>query len=104
VLVFVTLFNHQAERSSYLIAFTGATIWFVGQEQSLSRTIIYAVAFVTIPLMSTLIPIPEAFRTPTAMLYRLAMPVLAMWIAIQWDLLTSASPTDLRRAAVGTMT
>lgn len=100
VLVFVTLFNHQAERSSYLIAFTGATIWFVGQGRSLSRNLLYPVALVTIPLMSTLIPVPYAFRTPTAMLFRLAVPMLAMWIAIQWDLLTSASPRDSRRAAV----
>ena len=29
VLVYLTLFNHQAERASYLIAFVGASIWFL---------------------------------------------------------------------------
>ena len=31
VLLYVVLFNHQAERASYLIAFTGATIWFAAE-------------------------------------------------------------------------
>jgi hypothetical protein len=26
------------------------------------------------------------FRTPTMMLVRLAVPILAIWIAIQWEL------------------
>lgn len=87
VLLFVSLFNHQAERSSYLIAFVGATIWFVSGPRTRGRTVLYAIAALTIPLMSTLLPIPEALRSPAAMLYRLTLPMLAIWILIQWDLL-----------------
>ena len=87
VLLFVSLFNHQAERSSYLIAFVGATIWFVNGRRTTGRTVLFAVAALTIPLMSTLLPIPEVLRSPPAMLYRLALPILAIWILIQWDLM-----------------
>ena len=87
VLLFVSLFNHQAERSSYLIAFVGATIWFVTGRQTTGRTVLYAIAAVTIPLMSTLLPIPEVLRSAPAMLYRLALPILAIWVWIQWDLM-----------------
>ena len=45
---------------------------------------LYGIAFVTIPLMSTLIPGP-IIRTQTVVLYRLAVPCLAIWVAIQWE-------------------
>jgi hypothetical protein len=85
VLLYAVLFNHQAERASYLIAFTGATIWFAGSPDVRWRSWLYLLAFVTIPLMSTLIPGPS-IRTPTVVLYRLAVPCLAIWIAIQYEL------------------
>ncbi|MDB4892058.1 MAG: hypothetical protein JWL61_3913 [Gemmatimonadetes bacterium] len=85
VLLYAVLFNHQAERASFLIAFTGATLWFASSPPERWRTLLYLVAFVTIPLMSTLIP-GAALRTETAMLYRLAVPCLAIWIAVQLEL------------------
>ena len=88
VLLYVVLFNHQAERASYLIAFVGATIWIAAGPRERWRTILYGVAFLTIPFMSTLVP-GAILRTQTATLYRLALPTLAIWLAIQWELLRS---------------
>ena len=85
VLLFTVLLNHQAERASYVIAFTGATLWFAGSPKTAWRNALYAVAFVAIPLMSTLIP-GAVLRTPTVMLYRLALPSLLIWIAILIEL------------------
>jgi len=86
VLLYVVLFNHQAERASYLIAFTGATIWFVAEAQSRARTMLYALAALTIPVMSTLIP-GAWLRTPGMMTCRLVLPCLAIWLVMQRDLL-----------------
>lgn len=86
VLLYVTLFNHQAERASFVIAFTGITIWFAGRPRAGWRTALFGVALVTIPLMSTLIPLPTALRTPSVVLVRLAVPTLLVWIAIQREL------------------
>lgn len=83
VLLYVVLFNHQAERASYLIAFTGATLWYAGSAKLRWETWLYVLAFITIPLMSTLIP-GHFFRGRTATLYRLAAPSLAIWLVIQW--------------------
>jgi Glycosyltransferase family 87 len=85
LLLYVVLFNHQAERASYLIAFTGATLWLASSPRDRWRVVLYGIAFVTIPLMSTLIPGP-IIRTQTIVLYRLAVPCLAIWVAIQWEL------------------
>jgi hypothetical protein len=85
VLLYAVVFNHQAERASYLIAFTGATIWFASSPDVRWRTWLYLLAFVTIPLMSTLIPGPY-IRVQTVVLYRLTVPCLAIWLVVQWDL------------------
>jgi hypothetical protein len=87
VLVYLSLFNHQAERSSYLIAFVGASIWFVTNKRTAARVALYSVVLITIPLMSTLLPIPDALRTPAAMTHRLALPMLVIWLVMQHDLL-----------------
>lgn len=93
MLLYAVLFNHQAERASYLIAFTGATIWFASSPSQRWRTALYVVAFITVPLMSTLIP-GAALRTETAMLYRLALPCLAIWLVVQWELWKAAADTQ----------
>jgi hypothetical protein len=98
VLLYVVLFNHQAERASYVIAFAGAAMWFASEPRARWRTALFAVAFITIPLMSTVIPVPAIMKSRTAMLYRLAVPCLAIWIAVQWELWKRR---DSRRAPVG---
>jgi hypothetical protein len=86
MLLYVTLFNHQAERASFVIAFTGITLWFASEARAAWRTTLFGVALVAIPLMSTLIPLPTSLRTPGVVLVRLAVPTLVVWIAIQREL------------------
>jgi hypothetical protein len=90
VLLYVVLFNHQAERASFVIAFAGATMWFAGSPRTPLRAAVYGIAFVTVPLMSTVLPVSPSFRTPTAMVYRLAVPMLVIWILVQMELLAPA--------------
>ena len=92
-LLFCVLFNHQAERASYVIAFAGATIWYLSAPRPAWHGALYAVAVLTIPVMSTLIP--GAFlRTQTVMLYRLTLPTLAIWWVIQADLFRTRTARD----------
>jgi hypothetical protein len=97
VLLYVVLFNHQAERASYVIAFAGAAMWFALEPRTRWRTAVFVVAFITIPLMSTLIPVPAIMKSRTAMLYRLALPCLAIWMVIQWELLRAAKAPRVAR-------
>jgi hypothetical protein len=90
LLLYVVLFNHQAERASYLIAFTGATIWFAAEPRARWRTALFGVVMFTIPIGSTLVP-GAWLRTQTMMTYRLALPCLAIWLVIQRDLLRRES-------------
>ena len=85
LLIYVVLFNHQAERASYVIAFTGATIWFVGVPRTRLTSLWYGIALVSMPIITTLVP-GAMFRTPMVTLLRLTVPCLAIWIAIQLQL------------------
>jgi hypothetical protein len=98
VLLYAVLFNHQAERASYVIAFTGIAIWFAGEPRAGWRAALFVIALVTIPLMSTLIPVPAALQTRGVVLLRLAVPALLVWIAIQCELWRRRrdEPTPLR--------
>ena len=97
-LLFVVLFNHQAERAAYLFAFTSLCIWFVSEPRVAWRTALFGITVVTMPLMSTLLPVPAAFKTPTAMVWRLAVPSMLAWLIIQVQLWTTVefrvTPTD----------
>ena len=98
VLLYVVLFNHQAERASYLIAFTGATIWFVSESRTRARTALYALAALAIPVMSTLVP-GAWLRTPEMMTYRLVLPCLAIWSVIQRELLRPPPRAEMPRGS-----
>lgn len=97
LLLYVVLFNHQAERASYLIAFAGATIWFASEPFARWRSWLYGAAALTIPVMSTLVP-GAWLRTEAATTYRLALPCLAIWLVIQRALLRR-SPSVARTAS-----
>lgn len=97
-LLFVVLFNHQAERASYVIAFAGATIWYVSDMRGGWRRALYALSVVTVPLMSTLIP-GEILRTPEALLLRLTLVTLAIWVAVQSELFAAAPPAAAAAAS-----
>ena len=96
VLLYIVLFNHQAERASYVIAFAGAALWFAAGTRTPAHTALFLIAFITMPLMSTLIPVGPEMKTPTAMLYRLTAPSLLIWLLITKQLLTSSltSPSN----------
>jgi hypothetical protein len=85
VLLFVAIFNHQAERASYVIAFTGATIWFTTSRRAAWQVALFGLAFLTMPVASTLIP-GAWLKLPEVVLYRLALPSLLIWIAVQAEL------------------
>lgn len=65
LLVYVTLFNHQAERQSFILAATGSVIWFTTGPRTLDRLV---------PLALGLLGIPT-------------FPYLVLWLVMQAELL-----------------
>ena len=65
LLVYVVLFNHQAERQSFIIAATGCVLWYVNSRRNVEGTVLLAIALVGVP----------------------TVPYLAMWLVIHFELL-----------------
>ena len=83
LLLYVVLFNHMAERASFVIAFTGMAVWFASEPRTAWRSAMFGLAFVTIPLMATVLPVPAFLKSETGTLYRVALPTLLIWGAMQ---------------------
>lgn len=65
LLIYVVLFNHQAERQSFVIAATGAVLWYVTTEPTRERSLLLALALIGVP----------------------TFPYLALWLVIHAGLL-----------------
>lgn len=65
LLVYVVLFNHQAERQSYIIAAAGCVIWMVASPLALDRAVLVALALAGVP----------------------TVPYLALWLVMHGELL-----------------
>lgn len=68
LLIYVTIFNHQAERQSFVIAATGCAIWFVGSRITAERSVLLALGIIGVP----------------------TLPYFVMWLIIQWELLAGS--------------
>ena len=79
LLIYVTIFNHQAERQSFVIAAAGCAIWFVRNPITLDRSVLIALAIIGVP----------------------TVPYLIMWLVIQLELLCGSAemPMALRPAS-----
>ncbi len=78
LLIFVTIFNHMAERQSFVIAATGCAIWFVGSRMTMERVVLVALAIIGVP----------------------TVPYLVIWLVIQLELLRG-KPTFVLETSVG---
>lgn len=77
LLLFVVLFNHQAERQSFVIAATGSVIWFVTSPRTIERIVLLGLALIGVP----------------------TVPYLVLWLVIQAELMRPA-PTPEMEAPV----
>jgi hypothetical protein len=86
LLVYSVLFNHQSERASFVIAYTGLFVWYAAGEFDRVRTGIALVALIVLVLHDVEI-LPWATRR-VLILYRIkGIPCLAAWLLMQAELL-----------------
>jgi hypothetical protein len=85
VLVFVVIFNHQAESPSYVIATSGIGIWAV-TEGAPWRIALALAALILVSLVATSL-VPWHYRHDVLRAYSIqAVPCVACWIGMQVDL------------------
>jgi hypothetical protein len=86
LLVYFVLFNHQSERASFVIAYTGLFVWYAAGESDRVHSGIALVALAVLVLHDVEI-LPWAARR-VLILYRIkGIPCLAAWLVMQAELL-----------------
>ena len=87
IMLFVVIFNHAAESPTYIIAITGAAIWYVVSPKSLTNHILLAILFIACILLPTDI-YPSWLRKEYFMPLKIrVVPCLLIWIKLFYELL-----------------
>ncbi len=87
VLIFVTIFNYAAESPSYILAVAGVALWYFAQARTPLNLALLAATFLFSMLSSTDL-VPRALRREYLDAYVIkALPCIAVWIKLQWDLI-----------------
>ena len=87
LLLFSTIFNHQVESPSFVIAMTGVAIWYVRSPRRFADRALLAVTFVILSLGTNEL-MPEAIRAFVVQYKIKILPCLVVWLVAQYQLLT----------------
>jgi hypothetical protein len=96
LLVYCLLFNHQVERPSFVVGFTGVAIWYALSPRTGLRTALMALAFIGVPLLHSGI-VPWSIRRELPLAWMVG-PCLLVWIVMQLELFRG-SPDPAESAA-----
>ena len=90
LLVYVVLFNHQSERATFIIAYTGIVVWYASFGPDRLRTAILALTLFVMALHDVDI-VPRWVKAEILIPWRVkGIPCLVAWLAMQRDLLVTA--------------
>jgi hypothetical protein len=86
VLVWVVIFNHKAESSTYVIAMCGVALWLLSQRTSGLNLALGALAFIFTSLSPTDL-FPRSLKATLLVPYAVkAVPCILIWLKITYDL------------------
>jgi hypothetical protein len=99
LLLYCLLFNHQVERPSFVVGFTGIAIWYAMSPRTRLRTALMALAFIGVPLLHSGI-VPWGIRRDLPLAWMVG-PCLLVWFVIQLELLGGRGDRVEAAAPVG---
>lgn len=86
ILIFSTIFNHQVESPSFVIAMVGISLWFVLSDRRPLDLVLLATVLLVVSLGSSDI-VPHSIRAFIVDYKLKTLPCLAVWIMLQGELL-----------------
>ena len=100
VLVWVVIFNHKAESSTYIIAMCGVALWLFAQQQTWSNVVLAALALIFTSLSPTDV-FPRSLAATILDPYAIkAVPCILIWLKITGDLVLRTA-SDSREILIG---
>jgi len=86
ILVYVVLFNHQAESPSFVIAMTGVVAWYLTVERRWYHHALMALSWVLVSLFSEILT-PRVLNVCCRPYHYKTIPILLAWLVMLWELL-----------------
>ena len=89
VLMWMVIFNHMAEPPTYVIAMSGAALWFFGQPRTRLRSALAAATYLLVSLAYSDV-VPRALKTQFVRPYLLkAVPIMLVWLVLTAEMALS---------------
>jgi len=96
LLVYLVLFNHQSERATFVVAYTGIAIWYASAPTERLRTAVMTLTLLVMVVHDVDI-VPRWVKNEILIPYRIkGIPCLVAWLVMEWQLFVTA-----RRSAPG---
>ena len=96
LLVYLVLFNHQSERATFVVAYTGIAIWYASAPTERLSTAVMALTLLVMVVHDVDI-VPRWVKNEILIPYRIkGIPCLIAWLVMEWQLFVTA-----RRSAPG---
>jgi hypothetical protein len=96
VLLYCLIFNHQSERPSFVVGFTGIAIWYAISRPTDLRNLLMLIAFIGVPLLHSDV-VPWGFRRNVLLPHAvIAMPCMLLWFVMQVELLRGSRGDERR--------
>ncbi len=86
IMIWIIIFNHKAESSTFIIAATGVAIWYVNSKKSILDKILMIGVFIFTTLTYTDLPSKIFVKLADLEIIK-TLPCVFVWIKIQFDLL-----------------
>ena len=86
LLVYVLIFNHQAESPTFIIAMTGIVAWYLTAERRWYHHAVLAASWVLVSLFSEILPARTLIACCRPWHYK-TVPVVVAWLVMLWELL-----------------
>lgn len=86
LLLYVILFNHQAESPTFIIAMTGVVAWYLTGPRRRHHLALLALSWVLVSLFSEILP-ASALNVCCRPYHYKTIPILLVWLVMLWELL-----------------
>ncbi|MFI5279533.1 MAG: hypothetical protein ACHQU1_03480, partial [Gemmatimonadales bacterium] len=94
LLLYLVLFNHQAESPTFIIAMTGVVAWYLTGPRRWHHHALMALSWVLVSLFSVILP-ASVLNVCCRPYHYKTIPILLVWLVMLWELLIPLRRTEV---------